>query len=356
MRLPAGWSAQSIARCDSADGTIGEGVIVSSATFAFRDPAGGAPSCEDRFVFDGFPGDAVALSIEPVGTRLGLGVHDQIGTPLPLEPGILAPTDEIRGGPSMSYAPIRLDGHLVAFVRRWVGSEADPATIDVLDQTLASIDVRDAVRWIEGAATASGPGTVSFRYPSDWTLSEGEWPITFTSAGVNGASNCVWGDNPGQLNAGAVLFVTDMLDASGPTPAPSDLAARPDALTWSDADGVDEDARCGGEPMTRGVWRFALGGRDVSAYLALGGPGRDETTARIALAAIASLRFSDPYLPIGPTRRSGIRRRSWTWATRSACPIRTDGSRPRSRSTRGCRRRGRSSRSRPIRCDRAVRR
>jgi hypothetical protein len=148
---------------------------------------------------------------------------------------------------------------------------------------------------VGGEVRASGPGTVSFRYPDDWTATGGGWPVQFVSACVLGGEACAWGDNPGDLGAGAVLLVTDELGAgAGPAPAPADLAPMPERLTWANAANVEDDARCGGEPMTRGVWRFAHAGRDVSAFLALGGPLRDETTTTIAWMIVESMEFSQP--------------------------------------------------------------
>ena len=295
MQTPSDWRAQTIDACRGVDGTITDGIIVTDVDFAFRDPEGGPPSCEDRFVFDGFPDDGVALSVEPVGVRPGLGFEQPVDTPFPVQPRTMTTTDSIRGGPSMSYVPIYIDGALRGFVRRWEGPRADPAAVIELDRALGSIDVRGAAHWVSGEVPASGPGTVRYRYPDDWTVTGDEWPVRFDSPGVVGAEACTWGDNPGDLGSGAVLFVTDEVGV-GPTPAPvpADLIPRPEHVDWANAETVEDDARCGGEPMTRGVWRFALAGRDVSAFLALGGPAPDATTPAIAWSIVESVEFSDP--------------------------------------------------------------
>jgi hypothetical protein len=42
------------------------------------------------------------------------------------------------------------------------------------------------------------------------------------------------------------------------------------------------------------VWRYALGGRDISVWLAVGGPGVDDTSTRVAWMMAESLVFSEP--------------------------------------------------------------
>lgn len=294
MDLPAGWRAQTITRCPSGPATIRDGAIVTNASFTFRNPQGGAPSCGDRFVFGGFPSDGVAFSIEPMGVRPGFVFRHPAGTPFPLTPRLLTPTGSIRGGASESYVPIWIGGEERGIVRRWVGPEADPTTIATLDAALASVDVAGAVHWSNRTLDTPGPGELELRLPRDWDVrsAAGSWPL-LASPGVSAdAGACAQGDRAGSLGGGAVVLLTpDLADAPG----------RPARLAWDNADLLERKVGCGREGMTRGVWRFSLAGRHLSAELALGGLFRDETTARIAWSIVESLAFTEPAGPQTPS-------------------------------------------------------
>ncbi|MGZ8567628.1 MAG: hypothetical protein ACXWXS_11315, partial [Actinomycetota bacterium] len=59
LATPASWIGTPFRPCE-VNRLLRTGVIVSDVDFAFRDPQGGDPSCEDRFVFEGFPEGGVA--------------------------------------------------------------------------------------------------------------------------------------------------------------------------------------------------------------------------------------------------------------------------------------------------------
>jgi len=138
LTVPAGWHTTPILPCE-VDDRPRTGVIVSNVDFQFRDPGGGAPSCEDRFVFAGFPADGVALSYEPTGIGTGFFQHERTFLPLALED--LQPTRSIRGGPAMSYTPIVRDRGPIAFVRAFLGDSASPEDRELLGEMLSSLEV-----------------------------------------------------------------------------------------------------------------------------------------------------------------------------------------------------------------------
>src|SRR5438093_7189243 len=128
LSVPTSWQTTTITGCGT-DNPVTDGIIVSSVPFQFLDPQGGAPSCEDRFVFDGFPSDGVALSIEPVGMLPGI-LPPESPTLFPLSSASLHRTQGIRGGPSMRYTGIYLaDSTLAAFLRTWTGTDAGTESV-----------------------------------------------------------------------------------------------------------------------------------------------------------------------------------------------------------------------------------
>lgn len=141
LTVPHAWRPTTITGCENRpDSPVRDGVIVSSVPFTYTDPAGGPPSCEDRFVWAGYPSMGVALSIEPVGFRIGLFSGTTPPTQLPLTPGALRRTNSIRGGPSMRFIEIVLpNSNLVALVRTFIGPDASAVDRAALEQTLGSI-------------------------------------------------------------------------------------------------------------------------------------------------------------------------------------------------------------------------
>ena len=157
LAVPGTWRSTAITGCENRpDSPVHDGIIVSSVGFAYTDPQGGSPSCEDRFIWAGYPSAGVALSIEPVGFRTGIFTGTMPPTPLPLTPLALSRTDSIRGGPSMRYVDIVLpDANLVAVVRTFTGPDASATDRAALDQALASI--RFAGSAPSAGASSRGP-------------------------------------------------------------------------------------------------------------------------------------------------------------------------------------------------------
>lgn len=175
VQVPPPWRVQELPACPKAPERIG--VIVTNVDFEFVNPRGESPRCEDRFVFQGFPSDGVALAFMPVGIRIGIGRGTDTSSSFPLTPDRLAPTGGIRGGPTESYQSIWVDGDHVAVVRRWTGADASTDDVAALDRSLMSLLVRGAVRWTEASdgglrTLHDGARDFSVSYPDGWDVAE----------------------------------------------------------------------------------------------------------------------------------------------------------------------------------------
>jgi hypothetical protein len=175
VQVPPPWRVQELPACPNAPERIG--VIVTNVDFEFVNPRGESPRCEDRFVFQGFPSDGVALAFMPVGIRIGIGQGTDTSSSFPLTPDRLAPTGGIRGGPTESFQSIWVDGDHVAVVRRWIGADASTDDVAALDRSLMSLLVRGAVRWTEATdgrlrTLHDGARDFSVSYPNGWNVAE----------------------------------------------------------------------------------------------------------------------------------------------------------------------------------------
>jgi hypothetical protein len=175
VQVPPPWRVQELPACPNAPERIG--VIVTNVDFEFVNPRGESPRCEDRFVFQGFPSDGVALAFMPVGIRIGIGRGTDTSSSFPLTPDRLAPTGGIRGGPVESYQSIWVDGDHVAVVRRWIGPAASTDDVAALDRSLLSLMVRGAVRLTEATdgrlrTLHDGARDFSVSYPDGWNVAE----------------------------------------------------------------------------------------------------------------------------------------------------------------------------------------
>lgn len=173
VQVPPSWRVQELPSCPNAPERIG--VIVTNTDFQFLNPRGESPRCEDRFLFQGFPSDGVALALMPVGIRFGI-VVPQPDTVFPLSPDRLTRTDSLSGGASQSFMGIWEEEVNLAYVRRWVGPDASTSDVVALDRMLRSLQVRDAIRWTEKHATkitlhdeARG---FTVTYPSTWIVAD----------------------------------------------------------------------------------------------------------------------------------------------------------------------------------------
>jgi hypothetical protein len=162
---PSTWHVTPVADCGVND--YHGGFVVSNVDFAFRDPQGGPPGCEDQLVAAGFPSDGVALYLMPTGIRKTVFAPPTTIFPLSLDrferPG------GIRGGPSESSQSIVVDDQLVAYAYAWTGSEASIADRSALADVVASIDYRGA---LQGTVYRDAGDAFSVLVPDGWQVAD----------------------------------------------------------------------------------------------------------------------------------------------------------------------------------------
>jgi hypothetical protein len=271
IQVPPPWRVQELPACSNAPERIG--VIVTNVDFEFLNPRGGSPGCEDRFVFNGFPSEGVALAFMPVGIRSGF-FRQPFDTVLPLEPEQLhEPTREV-GSPAASFLGIWAEQSNLAYVRRWEGPDASPREVAALDRTLSSLRVRGAPSWIEAEVKPKDELQdlrIALTHPSGWSIAtyprfsvvDAPNPIAaVASPHVEGGSCRLLPLAPftrvGRFRDPSVfLLISDATD-SWTSP---DLAARPDVFRFQDAI-EDVTGRCG--PDVRAVrFGFKAAGRQI---------------------------------------------------------------------------------------------
>jgi hypothetical protein len=299
LSAPMSWRQQNLPACPNAPARTG--VILTTADFEFRNPAGNAPGCEDRYDFAGFPSNGVALALQPVAGP-SPGTSHPKDTALPVLPH--QPSDGIPYGPNHSMAEIVVGGSRILILRTWVGSTAPAADVDELARIVRSLDVAGAVRW-----TAYRNDEVGFEvtYPEGWIRADTNLtpvlsqPHEILSVGTYplrpGGKACIDAYLPGDALAdlGADdVFLTVQESASGPggfPPRPGTFAPSNARVAVEDLPACDEYARI---PM-RGWWfAFEDRGRNLFAFLAVGGDVRPESEAwRTGWDVLNSLHF-DP--------------------------------------------------------------
>ncbi len=232
VQVPPPWRVQELPACENAPERIG--VVVTNTDFEFISPRGGAPQCEDRFVFAGFPRDGVALAFHPRGSIIGL-FEPPADTTLPLTPELLIRSGGIVGGPAHSFQSVVVHGETVGVIRRYVGPEASASDVAALDRMLASFWVRGAPRWVDDAVPTFGRLSVKITRPEGWDVTGFEQPMVIdapqpllrlASPGVDEGhcpNSFLWGDFDNLSDLGVVIVVSDASTAF----APPDLGARP---------------------------------------------------------------------------------------------------------------------------------
>jgi hypothetical protein len=286
LSAPSSWRQQDLPACPIAPARTG--VILTTTGFEFRNPSGDAPGCEDRYVFSGFPSDGVALSLQPVGVRIGIFRPGE-DTRFPLTLDRLRRTKGIRGGPQERYTSITVDGDLVLILRTWVGPSAPRKDFDELASIVRSLEVAGAIRWTTYRNDDVGFGVT---YPEGWIradtnltpalsqpheiLSLGTYPLR------SGGKACIDAYLPGNaledLGPNDVLLTVQESD-SGPggfPPRPGTFEPSNARVAVEDHPACDEYARI---PM-RGWWfAFEDQGRNLYAFLAVGGDVTPESEA-----------------------------------------------------------------------------
>jgi hypothetical protein len=250
-------------------------VIVTNVDFEFRNPRGGSPQCEDRFVFKGFPSDGVAFAFMPVGYRWGV-LQPEPHTRFPLTPGRLRHTSSLSGGASESFLDVGVKGELFAFVRRWVGQEAESDDVDALDRLLSTLRLANPP-WVWTAATLSAT-QAEMRHPSSFEVRRFRNPLVIDaptpilrlaspSVGPGRCGPLFWRHLglgfAGLEDGGVVVVVSDATEAWSP-----DYDPRPSRFDISTAS-EQGHLRCNGRPYHLLVWRFAESGRQIVLELAV---------------------------------------------------------------------------------------
>jgi hypothetical protein len=162
---PSSWHVTPVSDCGVTD--YHGGFVVSNVDFAFSDPNGEAPGCDDRLVLDGFPSDGVALHLMPTGVMETSSIPPTTLFPLSLDR--FEGSGETGSGASESKQPIVIGGRLVGYVYAWIGASATAADRDQLADLVVSIAYRNAL--VGSVFIDEGDGfTVSV--PEGWQVSD----------------------------------------------------------------------------------------------------------------------------------------------------------------------------------------
>jgi hypothetical protein len=276
LTAPSDWRRQDLPACPNAPER--PGVILTTADFEFRTPAGSAPGCDDQLDFAGFPSDGAALALQPAAGALPGGFRNPQDTVFPVV--LHPPADGIAYGPNHSFADIVVGGSRILILRTWVGSDAPREDTDELAGIVQSLDVAGAIRW-----TTYRNDEVGFEvtYPEDWIRADTNLtpvlsqPHEILSLGTYplkpGGKACIDAYLPGDAlrDLGADdVFLTVQESAAGPGGFPE----RPEVFDPSNARlAIDDLPAC--DPYERirmrGWWfAFQDQGRGLYAFLALG--------------------------------------------------------------------------------------
>jgi hypothetical protein len=294
---PPDWRIQDLPACPNAPERTGG--VVTDSDFEFRNPQGGAPGCEARLVLEGFPSDAVAMAVMPVGVRVGIVVPTP-DSPFPISWDQLEPTGVIEGGPAASYLGVTAGGDRILFVRTWIGPDAPAGEVDELTKVLGTLEVTGAAHWTTSSDPING---FSVTYPDDWMkasqsltpelsdpheiLSLGTYPLR------PGGKACIDAYLPGNaladLGTGDVFITLQAASGQGMPPRPA--AFGPDAARIA-FDGLPACDGYGALSL-RGWWfAFADQGTGFYAFVALGpGVAHDAQVERLVWHVLDSLRF-----------------------------------------------------------------
>jgi hypothetical protein len=296
VQVPPPWRVQELPACPNAPERIG--VIVTNVDFEFRNPRGESPRCEDRFVFQGFPSDGVAFAFMPVGIRWGV-FQPEPRTRFPLTPGRLRHTSTLSGGASESFLDVGVKGELLAFVRRWVGQDAESDDVDALDRLLSSLRLANPP-WVWTTATMSVT-RAEVRHPSSFEarrfgnpiVIDAPTPILRLASPSVAPGKCgpgFWrhlGDGFAGLEDGDVVVVVS--DATEAWTA--DYGARPSRFDISTA-AEQGRLRCNGRPFHLLVWRFAESGRQIVLEMAVAEGARKSVEGPPISTILDSLRIA----------------------------------------------------------------
>jgi hypothetical protein len=273
VQVPPSWRVQELPACPYAPERIG--VIVTNTDFEFLNPQGGSPQCEDRFVFKGFPSDGVAFAFMPVGVRIGI-LQPEPHTRFPLTPEQLRRTSSLSGGASERFLDVGVEGELFAYVRRWVGQDAESDDVDALDRLLSSLRLANPP-WVWESVTMSAT-QAEIRLPSSFDVRKLRSPIVIDAPTpiLRLASPSVAPGRCGPLfgrlgnlgfsslgEGGVLVLVSDATEAWG-----ADYGPRPSEFS-SDTASEQGRARCHGQPFHLLTWRFEESGRQIVLEVAV---------------------------------------------------------------------------------------
>jgi hypothetical protein len=271
VQVPPAWRVQELPACPNAPERIG--VVVTNVDFEFLSPRGESPQCEDRFVFQGFPSDGVALAFMPRGDIPGIfGFLPD--TTLPLTRELLIDSTGIRGGPAEASLAIFLQEEWLGMLRRYEGPTASARDVAALDRMLGSFRVRGAPRWIHASGRASGDIRASFVRPNTWSSAsyphaivlDAPTPILRLRSPEVLSDGC--GSTPsigGSRFRGEGVEIV-VFDASGSW-GPPDLPPRPSTIRLRDA-AVTRTVSCRGERLRVFTFGFDADGLPIYVDLA----------------------------------------------------------------------------------------